>query len=481
MDRRQFLNASLLSALMSGGVSSNAYAKDASYFAPLNKRVLLNLMMEGGPDFRHIIVPEYSNKPSHFGYHYWRSRAASHGIAETHSSLEKHWQSAFVHRNTAQHSNKPKSGTTFGISKSCEWLVKMWDEGNTAIICNAVGSTSRNHDFAVQVMKQGHIGAEIGDINYSGWGGRLARVANGTPVRLSHIPSVFCNGPKGRNIAFTDTSDLITIADSRHIGLHEASAKTGSHAAYSDQTAARGMAAYYRSLRTRVPNDSEYARFLEHEQTLRHFGGLVRDRLEDIPVPKKINDLLTKPDFIFMNGFGRQIRNAYDALACNDFLNGRVLSMECGDWDSHSGQQAFVEPMFQDVFGKDKGFDSLWNSLGETNSNRSNLVIQMAGEFGRQLRCNGGNGTDHGSGNMMLVFGEKVQGGVYGEIFPEGEIDLIANKSTLNPDTEGLTDFDHVFGSVCDWVSPESSRFVFPNRTNAKIESEGLLDGLMTS
>lgn len=481
MNRRDFLQTSLFASLASNSVSSALAKQQIMGFAPLKNRTLLNLMLEGGADFRHIIVPEYSSKPNTFGYHYWRARAASHGVSKTHRELKKFWENHFVHRNTEQHSNKPKQGTSFGIAKSCDWLIKMWDAGHAAIICNAVGSTSRNHDFAVQVMKQGNTLAELGDTNYSGWGGRLAHSTQGAVVRLSHIPSHFCYGPQGNDITNIDNSKLITLADSRSIGLYEATVDTGTRSGYSDQSAARSMAAYYRGLRKELPNGSAYERFLQHEQTLRQFGGLIRQRLNNIPVPENIAALLTKPDFVAMNGFGKQIRNAYDTLACNDITNARVLSMECGDWDSHSDQKSYVDPMFLDVFGKERGFDSLWSALGaeaKSKTQRENLVVLMAGEFGRQLRCNGGNGTDHGSGNMMLVFGEKVRGGVYGDIFPEREIDAIADTSIVNPDTVGLTDFDHVFGSVCDWVSPNASRFVFPNRKKAKIEKNNLLKKL---
>ena len=49
-----------------------------------------------------------------------------------------------------------------------------------------------------------------------------------------------------------------------------------------------------------------------------------------------------------------------------------------------------------------------------------------------------------------------------------GELDRLEKPS---PDIIGLTEYDRVFGSICDWVSPGSSDLVFPNQAEAKLEN----------
>ena len=172
-------------------------------------------------------------------------------------------------------------------------------------------------------------------------------------------------------------------------------------------------------------------------------------------------------------------------MLIQDLLDAKVMSMEYGGWDSHEGQAEQVNPQFEDLFGVDKGFSALWQALesdvDDANVNRENLVILTAGEFGRQIRDNGGNGTDHGEGNIMLLFGEKVSGGVYGEMFPNDEINRIQDDSINTPEITGLTHIDRHFGEICNWVTPGSASTVFPQRNSSDLESGVSFNNLLTT
>jgi uncharacterized protein (DUF1501 family) len=97
-----------------------------------------------------------------------------------------------------------------------------------------------------------------------------------------------------------------------------------------------------------------------------------------------------------------------------------------------------------------------------------NMVLVIAGEFGRQIRANGNNGSDHGRGTHMLLIGNRVRGGIYGDMFPQGELERLGDSG---PDITGLTEIDHVFGAACDWAVPGGGDIVFPNRASAALES----------
>ena len=66
-----------------------------------------------------------------------------------------------------------------------------------------------------------------------------------------------------------------------------------------------------------------------------------------------------------------------------------------------------------------------------------------------------------------MVVGNAVQGGIYGDMFPESELALLSVPSS---DIVGLTEIDHVFGRVCDWMVPGGGNIVFPNRGSALLE-----------
>jgi uncharacterized protein (DUF1501 family) len=212
-----------------------------------------------------------------------------------------------------------------------------------------------------------------------------------------------------------------------------------------------------------MTRDSIYYRFVDMERKIREFGAPITERLAATPVPPAIAALttggLTDP------GFAMQIRNVYDAFACADILSLAVASLEYNGWDSHRNQVALIERKLADLFGTGKAFDALYQSLPSDAAD--NLVIVIAGEFGRQLRANGDGGTDHGEGNDMLVIGKRVRGGVYGSLFPDAELARLGDPS---PQIEGLTEIDHVFGAVSDWVLPGSSLTVFPRRPQARLE-----------
>ena len=101
--------------------------------------------------------------------------------------------------------------------------------------------------------------------------------------------------------------------------------------------------------------------------------------------------------------------------------------------------------------------DTLSSSL-DTEAN-NNTVFVFTSDFGRQLHSNGTAGTDHGSGSYMILIGPSVNGGVYGDMFPDSEITRF---DTQGADIVGLTSFERVLAEVCDWVEPNSGEKVFP-------------------
>jgi len=76
IDRRLFLQSALASGLVYGGASLPGLSSVANAAAtPLNRRILGNMFLDGGPDFRHLIVPAPDPAPDSFGNKYWRYRA----------------------------------------------------------------------------------------------------------------------------------------------------------------------------------------------------------------------------------------------------------------------------------------------------------------------------------------------------------------------------------------------------------------------
>ena len=464
MNRRNFLKAAMASGALysAGGLPILGREVFADGFANVSQRVLVNLMLGGGPDFRHLLPPAFDVDPTSYGYRYWEAKAGAHSIEPVASAYQARWDNDYFHINDGD--------TTFGILKSCGWLKSMWDAGNVAFIHNAIGSPSRDHVHSQLVMEQGDTRTGRNDYDKSGWGGRLAAEAGGNVLALTKAPSHFCYGPDPEDPNGYDNRTLITAKNTRNISFYEPASELS--VKQWRRVLTRSLSSYYAAKRQEMPVTSPYRQFVELEKSIRVFGDLINDRLESVPLPASIEALYQGG--VLNNGYlGEQIRNLYDSLACADLLSLRVASMEFGSWDSHKDQVEFIEPKLEDMFGNGKAFDVLYQELPANAAD--NMVLVLAGEFGRQLQSNGANGCDHGRGTTMMVIGNSVRGGIYGDMFPASEI---ARFDVPGSDIVGLTEIDHVFGQVCDWMVPGGGSVVFPNRASAAIETDIGLDNL---
>ena len=464
MDRRDFLKAVLATGALysTGGLPILGSKAFAAVFPALGNRVLVDVMLAGGPDMRHLLPPPFDPDPTSYGYLFWQAKARAHGIADTSSAWQSRWENDYFQVGDGT--------TTFGILKNCAWLKAMWDAGKVAIICNVVGGTTRNHSHCQLIMDQGNRTSGPNDFNRSGWGGRLAAAAQGNVLALTPAPRRFCYGPDPTDPENHNNQNLISASDTRRMALYRPPASDS--VITPRAVIARSLESYYAAKSQEISADSVYYRFVALERSAREFGDMVSARLAQIPEPTQLSALyggaLATPYF------GEQLRNLYDSFACSDILQLRVASLELASWDSHKNQSALIEPKLNDMFGSGKGFDTLFNQLPQ--DALDNMVLVIGGEFGRQLVANGGNGTDHGRGNAMMVVGNRVRGGIYGEMFPEDELERLDVPSA---DITGLTAIDHVFGAVCDWVSPGSGDVVFPDRGSADLEPGVSLSSLL--
>ena len=143
-------------------------------------------MLQGGPDFRYLLPPAYSDVADSFGAVYWSSMAVAHGIEDNAADKQARWEHEYLHTGTGN--------VEFGILAQCGWLQDMWSAGNVAIVANVLGASSRNHPHSIMVMEHGDRGSRSNDYMRSGWGGRAAEIAGQNVLALTQIPRRFCYG-----------------------------------------------------------------------------------------------------------------------------------------------------------------------------------------------------------------------------------------------------------------------------------------------
>jgi len=86
----------------------------------------------------------------------------------------------------------------------------------------------------------------------------------------------------------------------------------------------------------------------------------------------------------------------------------RLAFVAVGGWDTHAGQGGAQGQLSNRFSLLAQSLDALAKGLGD-DLNRTTIVVMS--EFGRTVRQNGTNGTDHGHGNVAWVMGGGVKGG----------------------------------------------------------------------
>jgi uncharacterized protein (DUF1501 family) len=139
----------------------------------------------------------------------------------------------------------------------------------------------------------------------------------------------------------------------------------------------------------------------------------------------------------------------------------RLAFVPVGGWDTHVNQ-GNGKGQLANRFGLlAQAIDSLASNLGERLKDTSILVMS---EFGRTVRQNGNNGTDHGHGNVAFVLGGGVNGGKVLGQWPGLERSALYE----NRDLAITTDFRDIIAELLEQrfrLSDNELAAVLPNMT----------------
>jgi uncharacterized protein (DUF1501 family) len=83
----------------------------------------------------------------------------------------------------------------------------------------------------------------------------------------------------------------------------------------------------------------------------------------------------------------------------------RIAMIETNGWDTHSGQRGRLAAQLK---GLDQTVGAMKTGLGP---DWDNTLVLVATEFGRTVRPNGTQGTDHGEASLAMLLGGAVAGG----------------------------------------------------------------------
>lgn len=185
-------------------------------------------------------------------------------------------------------------------------------------------------------------------------------------------------------------------------------------------------------------------------ETLRRFGEIVKageKKRGDKPTTVSGS---TYPD----SKFGQRMKQIALVLRADEGLE--VAGIDYGGWDDHTREGSIEGNMANRMTDFARSLGAFCQDLGPRMQNTTVLVMT---EFGRTVRENGNNGTDHGHGGCMFVIGGGVKGGkVHGDWTGLKENDLYQGR-----DLAVTTDFRDVYHAVlANTLGFEAPKEFFP-------------------
>jgi uncharacterized protein (DUF1501 family) len=311
----------------------------------------------------------------------------------------------------------------FGLHPALAALEPLWQQKKLAFV-HASGSPdpSRSHFDAQDYMESGTPGRKS---TADGWMNRLLSVLPGvsTPTRGIGI------GPVMPRIL----SGAVPVAN-----------------------IAAGAAGYRPTVLDRQPIGDAFARLYQGDDKL---GRLYREGQDTHKeVMASMQDEMQKADggAPLPNGLPQDAARLASLMRNNP--NIQLAFVALGGWDTHANQGTAQGQLANRLEPLGQGLATLARQLGDLFDNTTIVVMS---EFGRTVRQNGNNGTDHGHGNVMWLLGGRVNGG---RVVADWQ-DLAEPHLHENRDLPVTTDFRHVLAQVAERhlrLTPAQLQRVFP-------------------
>jgi uncharacterized protein (DUF1501 family) len=311
----------------------------------------------------------------------------------------------------------------FGLNPSLSALQPLWQQGKLAFV-HASGSPdiTRSHFDAQDYMESGTPGRKA---TQDGWMNRLLGQMSGpsTPTRAVSIgpvmPRILTGKFEASNIASGSAASRPTLLDRPQVNK-----------AFSQMY--QGDDKYSKSFQQAQESHKEVMGSLDDEMKAANGGA---------PLP---------------NGFPDDAQRLAHLIR-NDH-NVQFAFMALGGWDTHVNQGTVKGQLANRLEPLGNGLAALAQQLGPTFDDTTIVVMS---EFGRTVKQNGNNGTDHGHGNVMWVLGGAVNGGkVYADWQGLDNVHLYEGR-----DVPVTTDFRWVLAQVAERhlrMSDAALQQVFP-------------------
>ncbi len=139
----------------------------------------------------------------------------------------------------------------------------------------------------------------------------------------------------------------------------------------------------------------------------------------------------------------------------------RAFAVDMGGWDTHENQP----PRLANLAGQLSR--ALGAFHGDLHDRLDGIVLVVMSEFGRRLRSNKSNGTDHGHAGLSIVSAPRIAGGAIHGSWPGLASDKLDNAVDLAMTTDIRSILAELMAGPLD--TPGVVSTVFPNFTPKKV------------
>lgn len=137
-----------------------------------------------------------------------------------------------------------------------------------------------------------------------------------------------------------------------------------------------------------------------------------------------------------------------------------VVSLD--GWDTHTAQNQNLQQRFTQL---DLAIKTLKTTMGETWNKTALFAVS---EFGRTVRVNGGQGTDHGTASTIVLAGGAIKGGrMFGD-WPTLKPAALFENRDLAPANDARSVFKGVLREQLGWAPSDLDGAIFPDSASAR-------------
>lgn len=152
------------------------------------------------------------------------------------------------------------------------------------------------------------------------------------------------------------------------------------------------------------------------------------------------------------NGFGKQLKNV--AQFINSGLDTKVFYTSLGGFDTHANQQNKQSRLLSQYA---ESVSAFIKDLKRNETFEDTLILTFS-EFGRRVKQNAANGTDHGAANNVFIIGKQLKkAGFYNDLASLNDLDT-------NGDLKYSIDFRSVYATILSQWMDVSTEGILPSK-----------------